>query len=94
VKVDYATVYSYIFVTPLISDCDREAAWLEQQRPGLEAALQQKRSQIDSLSTRLAGLARLHQTLASNHQFDQAALDALLNNLVALASLPLGKRSD
>lgn len=77
------------------ADCDRELTSLEQQRQGLEAELQQKRGQIDVLSTRLAGLARLHQTLASNHQYEQAAMEALLNGLVALASLPAAaKRSD
>jgi hypothetical protein len=71
-------------------------AQLEQTRQGLEAELAAKRGQIDVLSTRLAGLARLHQTLASNHQFEQAAVEALLNNLVALANLPsaAAKRSD
>jgi len=75
-------------------DCDRELSALEEARLSLEAELTNKRGQIDVLSTRLAGLARLHQTLASNHQFEQGALDSLLNTLVALANLPASKRSD
>jgi hypothetical protein len=78
----------------VFADCDREASALEAARASLESELTHKRGQIDVLSTRLAGLARLHQTLASNHQYEQGTLDSLLNMLVAIANLPASKRSD
>ena len=46
-----------------------------------------RRQQIDNLSTRLASLARLQQTLVNNNNIDQDALNSIVNSLRAIAQL-------
>ena len=45
---------------------------------------------MDTLSTRLASLARLQSTLASNHMHAQQSLDNIRTTLLAIARLPVG----
>lgn len=55
----------------------------------LQGELISRRGQMDNLSTRLASLARLQSTLASNHMQAQRGLDSLRSTLLAIASTPM-----
>ena len=74
-----------IFV--FISDCEAEKQDLRSHNSQLSSEIQAQRSQIENLSTRLASLARLQQTLVTNGQIDQDTINRLVTNIRAISQV-------
>jgi len=69
------------------ADCEVEKEELTGKMNRLQAEISSKRTQLDNLATRLASLARLQQTLVSNHGHETEQAGALIANLRAIAAL-------
>jgi len=69
------------------SDCEQEKAALLERGARAQAEVSARRGQVDTMSTRLSSLARLHKTLVGNHGHAAASLDTLRAQLAAISKL-------
>ena len=76
-----------IFSSASVSDCDLERAALCERQARAQAEVGARRGQVDTISTRLSSLARLHKTLVSNHGHTRDSLDTLRQQLLAISKL-------
>ena len=71
----------------IIADCEQEKAALLERGARAQAEVSARRGQVDTMSTRLSSLARLHKTLVGNHGHAAASLDTLRAQLAAISKL-------
>ena len=71
----------------IIAECEQEKAALLERGARAQAEVSARRGQVDTMSTRLSSLARLHKTLVGNHGHAAASLDTLRAQLAAISKL-------
>ena len=71
----------------IIAECEQEKAALLERGARAQAEVVSRRGQVDTMSTRLSSLARLHKTLVGNHGHAAASLDTLRAQLAAISKL-------
>ena len=81
-------VHITVKLTAHISECAAEKAVLAERSARAQGEIAGRRGQVDTLSTRLSSLARLHQTLVSNHQHAATSLASLRATLQRLQPTP------
>ena len=69
----------------LFAECDLEKASLSERQARAQAEVTLRRGQVDTISTRLSSLARLHKTLVGNQAHTQGSLETLRTQLVAIS---------
>jgi len=67
------------------AECDLEKASLSERQARAQSEVTLRRGQVDTISTRLSSLARLHKTLVGNQAHTQASLETLRTQLVAIS---------
>ena len=71
----------------IIAECEQEKATLLERGARAQAEVVSRRGQVDTMSTRLSSLARLHKTLVGNHGHAAASIDTLRAQLAAISKL-------
>ena len=69
----------------LFAECELEKASLSERQARAQSEVTLRRGQVDTISTRLSSLARLHKTLVGNQAHTQASLETLRTQLVAIS---------